>query len=72
MANLSSLTIVDDNNLRGIIAPAKILSKELLEDMLDLIAYSRPKTVAEINRRFKKAEKEGLIDGETFRKSLRL
>jgi hypothetical protein len=50
MDKSSSLTIVNNENLRGVLAPAKFISKELLEDILDLIMYSRPKTVADMNR----------------------
>ena len=68
----SSLTVVDNENIRGVLASPKIMTKELLEDILDLIKYSQPKIVAKINQRFKKAEKEKLIDGETLRKSLKM
>jgi len=57
MEKLSSLTIINDKNLRGVLAPAKLLSKELFEDMLDLILYSRPGVAAKINRDFKKVKK---------------
>jgi len=72
MEKLSSLTIINDKNLRGVLAPAKLLSKELFEDMLDLILYSRPGVAAKINRDFKKVKKERLIDGEKLKKSLKL
>lgn len=72
MEKLLPLTIVNDKNLRGVLAPAKTLSKELLEDILDLILYSKPKVAAEINRDFKKAIKEKLVDGEALKKSLKL
>ena len=65
-----SLTIVNNENLRGVLAPAKYISKELLEDILDLIAYSRPKAVAAINWRFKKINKNELVAGEHLRKKL--
>ena len=72
MAKTSSFTIIDNKNLRGVLAPAKLLSKELFEDMLELILYSRSKVVSVINRDFKKAGREGLIDGEVLRKSLKM
>jgi len=64
------ITVIDNNNLRGVLAPAKLLTKELLGDILDLIAYSKPKISAEINRGFKKASKESLIDGKELKRSL--
>jgi hypothetical protein len=67
-----SLTIVDNENLRGVLAPSKLLTKELLEDILDLIAFSRPKTVTKINRDFAVAKKEKLINGKELKKSLGL
>ncbi len=72
MEKLLSLTIINDKNLRGVLAPAKLLSQELLGDILDLISYSHAGVAAAINRDFKKTKKERLIDGEALKKSLKL
>ena len=40
---LSSLTLIDNAELRGVLAPAKNLSKKLLEDIVDLIELSNDK-----------------------------
>jgi len=66
------ITVIDDNNLRGVLAPAKLLTKELLGDILDLVAYSKPKISVRINHSFKKARKESLIEGGELKKSLGL
>ena len=68
----SSITLVDDNNLRGVIAPSEFLTKEILEDLVDLILYSNSKVVDEINNDFRKAEKEELEDGKGLKRSLDL
>ena len=68
----SSIILVDDNNLRGVIAPSEFLTKEILEDLVDLILYSNSKVVDEINNDFRKAEKEGLEDGKELKRSLDL
>ncbi|MEK7063203.1 MAG: hypothetical protein AAB955_00760 [Patescibacteria group bacterium] len=36
------VTIIDDKNMRGIIAPATTLSREVLEDMIDLMELATP------------------------------
>ena len=38
----SDFTIVNDGNVRGVLAPADVLSKELLEDMIDFLELSSP------------------------------
>ena len=57
MANLP-LTIIDDKNLRGILAPAKVLSKELLEDIIDLIEWSSPEAIRETEKRVEEANRK--------------
>jgi len=66
--NKSSITIIDDKNLRGIVAPASIISKEMLEDFVDLVGYANPTVVARVNNNFKKAKK--LTRGREMRKAL--
>jgi len=53
-----SLTIVDDGKLRGVIAPAQIVSRETLEDMIDFVELSTPEAAAETERRIKKANRK--------------
>lgn len=63
--NKSPITIIDDGNLRGIVAPASVISKEMLEDFIDDIEYADPKTVARVERSFNGAR---LTDGRALRK----
>lgn len=72
MENLSNFTVINDKNLRGVLAPAKILTKELLEDILDLIEYSKPEIVSKINKNYAKIKKENLISGNVLKESLGL
>ena len=66
--NKSPITIINDDNMRGIIAPSSAISESMLEDLVDLVEMSDPKFVASVNRGFKKAKK--LFDGPTLRKEL--
>ncbi len=52
------ITLVDDNKLRGVLAPAEILSKELLQDIVDLIELSNPESVKELEKRIKEADRD--------------
>ncbi len=40
---MAVLTIIDDKNMRGIIAPKSRMPKEVLEDMIDLAELSTSK-----------------------------
>lgn len=64
----SVITIIDDGNMRGVIAPSSAISGAMLEDLVDLIEMSDPKFVAKINREFKKSKK--WFDGPVLRKEL--
>ena len=66
--NKSSITVINNKNLRGFVAPSSVVSEETLEDVIDLVRYSDPKVIAKINREFNKTKK--FIDGPTFRKEL--
>ena len=68
MERLSSVSIINDKNLRGIVGPPSSISREMLEDMLDLIGYANRGISSTINRRFKKTE--GRVDGKKLRTSL--
>ncbi|KKW27319.1 MAG: hypothetical protein UY70_C0016G0003 [Candidatus Kaiserbacteria bacterium GW2011_GWB1_52_6] len=64
----SAITVINDENMRGIIAPSSAISEEMLEDLVDLVEMSDPKFVAKINGEFKKTKK--WFDGPTLRKEL--
>ena len=66
--NKSPIIIIDDKNLRGIVAPASAISKAMLEDLVDLVEMSDPKFVARVNGGFKKVKK--YFDGPALRKEL--
>ena len=38
--SFSSLTLIDNHELRGVLAPTKKISRKLLEDIIDLIELS--------------------------------
>ena len=52
-----SLTIIDDKSLRGVIGPTKVISKELLEDIIDLIEWSTPEAIKETEERVAEADR---------------
>jgi hypothetical protein len=39
---MATLTVINDKNMRGLIAPADRLTREVLEDMIDLVELSTP------------------------------
>lgn len=53
-----TITIIDDKNIRGIVGSAKTISKELLEDMIDLIELSSDEVTQETNKRIAEADKK--------------
>jgi hypothetical protein len=53
----SPITIIDDKNLRGVLAPAETLSKEMLEDIVDFIELSTSESIKEDEARMKEADK---------------
>ena len=52
------LTIINDRQLRGVLAPAHSVSKEVLEDIIDLIEWSSPEAVQESERRIREADRK--------------
>lgn len=58
MAKLLSLTIINEKSLRGVLAPPEMLSKELLEDIIDLIEWSTPEAIRETEERVKEANRD--------------
>ena len=66
------LTIIDDKNIRGVLAPAKFISKELLEDIVDLIEWSNPEAIKETEKRVAEADREkSWISWKEVKKSAR-
>ena len=65
---VSGIAIINEANVRGIIAPSSAMSESMLADLVDIVEMSDPKFVASVNRGFKKARK--LFDGPTLRKEL--
>lgn len=55
---LSSVTLIDNAELRGVLAPAKNLSKKLLEDIVDLIELSNIKEAKLSTSRIKDADRK--------------
>ena len=53
----TSLTIVNDKNLRGVLAPTKLVPKAVLEDLIDIIEWSSPEAVRETERRIREADR---------------
>jgi hypothetical protein len=54
----SQLTIIDDKNLRGVLAPSSLVSKEVFEDIIDLIELSSPTVAKETEKRLKEAHRK--------------
>ena len=52
------LTIIDDKNIRGVLAPSKVLSKKLLEDIVDFLEWSSPEAIRETEKRIREADRE--------------
>lgn len=57
MPKESPFTIINDERLRGVVAPTKVISKELLEDMIDLVELSSRAMIQETNRRVMEADR---------------
>ena len=64
------ITIIEDKNLRGIVGPVSAISREMLEDMLDVVGYASPSVVKDINRAFKAKKLIKFVSGRDFRKKL--
>lgn len=55
--NKQALTIIDNNNLRGVLAPSKVLPKKTLEDIIDFIELSSDAVKKETASRLKVADR---------------
>ena len=58
MKQTSSITIIDDKNIRGVVAPTKQMSRRLLEDIVDLIELSSSKIASDTVARIREADRE--------------
>lgn len=58
MSRLPSVTIVNNNDIRGVIAPADVISKKLLEDMVDFFELSSPESNIETDTLITEADKD--------------
>ena len=54
----NSITIIDDENLRGVVGPAKTIPKKLLEDMIDLIELSSDAMARGTEKRIAEADRK--------------
>jgi len=52
-----TLTVIDNKNVRGVVAPAADLPREVLEDVLDLIELSSKKEARKTTSRLKSADR---------------
>lgn len=57
MSKSLSLTIIDDKNFRGILAPSSIVSKKMLVDLIDFIELSTIAEIRETESRIKEADR---------------
>ncbi|OGY92077.1 MAG: hypothetical protein A3H70_04715 [Candidatus Komeilibacteria bacterium RIFCSPLOWO2_02_FULL_48_11] len=55
---MPSVTIVDNNHIRGVLAPADAISKKLLEDMVDFFELSSPASSQEAAELIDEADEE--------------
>ena len=58
MSKALSLTIIDERNLRGVLGPPGIITKELLEDLIDFIELSAPAVVKDLEARMAEADRK--------------
>jgi len=59
--NKSPITIIDDKNLRGFVAPSSLVSKEMLRDLIEMVEMTEISTSEEIRqteRRIREADRK--------------
>lgn len=54
-----NLTIINDGNMRGVLAPAGSLSQSVLEDVIDFIELSDRRTMRETKILIRQADRSG-------------
>jgi len=59
MTKGSALTIIDGRTFRGVLGPSQLISKALLEDLVDFIELSAPRTVKVLEERVAEADRKG-------------
>ncbi len=70
MKKTSEITIIDNKNLRGVLAPSGVISKKTLEDMIDFIELSSEESAQESASLIHDATaKKSWVTLETVRKS---
>jgi hypothetical protein len=55
---MSGLTVIDQKSLRGVLAPPTVISKALLEDLVDFIELSTPHVVKALEARAVAADRK--------------
>lgn len=55
--NKSPITIINDENMRGIVAPSSAISKKMFEDFIDFFELSTSEEVAREDRLIREADK---------------
>lgn len=58
MSKASSLTVIDERHLRGVLAPPSVITKGLLEDIVDFITLSAPDVAHAIEARVAEADRK--------------
>lgn len=58
MATSSGVTVIDEKALRGVLAPPTVISKALLEDLVDFIELSSPRVVKALEARKADADRK--------------
>jgi len=58
MVQSSLLTVLDDKNVRGIIAPPHVISRELLENLIDFIELSSAAVAKDTASRIREADRK--------------
>ena len=53
-----NLTIINDKNVRGVLAPANAMSQSVLEDVIDFIELSYRKVARETTMLIRQADRE--------------
>lgn len=57
MAQQDQITVINNKTLRGVLAPARVLSKKTLEDLVDFIELSSEKSAKDTAKRIREADK---------------
>ncbi|MAG29209.1 hypothetical protein CL632_03670 [bacterium] len=58
MLKEKSVTIINNDHIRGVLAPSGVISKKLLEDMVDFLELSSPELMRETEELESEADAE--------------